>query len=225
MKEELKVQRKGDFASLSSYLKNLYFFNRHSYFFTVICRYYWLKWTCSKILKKLTMASCFFFFSFFPFSVLHFLPLPVYVTPFSTELYQKFYSQNAFITVLCPQTFCLPLQFPSSTLSLNTDYSFHSNLISDCPCPSLDAVTLATLFCSPFGKPCPGWWSFGNISNENIGWSICRTCPAWLQAQQVKQISKHSREMVKKSKPSPGRSGKSYFNNKLEYQYMLKNLE
>lgn len=172
------------------------------------------RWTCSKVLKSSLWLPVFFFFSFFPFSVFRFLPLPVYLTPFSTELYQKFYSQNAFITLLCPQTFCLLFPFPSSTSPLNIYYSFHCISISHCP--SLDTVPLATLSFSPFAKACPGWWSFGNVSNENMGWSICRTCPAWLQAQQVKQISKHSREMVKKSKPSTGRSGKSYFNNKLE---------
>lgn len=182
----------------------------------------------SKISKKLTMASCllfFFFFSFFPFSVFHFLPLSVCSTPSSTELDLTFYFQNAFITALCPQTFCFFFPFPSSTLLPNLYYSFHCISICHCPCPSLDTVPLATLICSPFAMPCPSWWSFGNISNENMGWSNHRTFPAWLQAQQVKQISKHSREMFKKSKHSTGRSGKSYFNNTLEYQYMLKNLE
>lgn len=109
------------------------------------------------------MASClffFFFFSFFPFSVLHFLPLSVYLTPLSTELDLTFYFQNAFITALCPQTFCFFFPFPSSTLPPNLYYSFHCISICHCPCPSLDTVPLATLFCSPFAIPCPSWWSF-----------------------------------------------------------------
>lgn len=210
-------------SQVEIFKKLFFFFNRHSYFFTVIPWNYCLRWTCSKILKSsLWLPGFFCLFSLFPFSVLHFPPLSVYLTHFSTELYQKFCSQNAFISVLCPQTCCFLFCFSSSTLRLNISIVFPFLIV---PVPPWTLSYLLPYSVHYLQKHVPAEWSFGDISNENMEWSICRTCLAWLQAQQVKQIAKLSREMVKKSKAFTGRSGKSYFSSKLEYWCMLKNLE